>query len=125
MFEERGMPPYTPYEKRPLWITIACIFGIAVILISLYLIFIDPSTDVHAFVTHGVWRPIILAAINMISLISFIGIWRMKIWGLIMLIFIYLFGMIYSFSMEIGYYWGHIPGAIIIIICLFYAKKMT
>jgi len=126
MYDEPGTPPYyIPEEKRPFWVTLACVFGITVILISLYLIFIDPSTNVHAFITHGFWRPTILAVINLISLIAFIGIWRMKRWGLITLIATFAISIIYNFIMGIGYYWGYIPGAIIIIICLLYVKRMS
>lgn len=124
MYEESKTPVYTPEEKRPLLITLACVFGIAIILISLYLIFIDPSTDVHAFITHGFWRPIILAATNLAALAAFIGIWQMKRWGLILMIAIYIIGIIYNFVMNISNYWGYIPVAIIIIICLLYMKKM-
>jgi len=124
MYDEPGTPPYIPEEKRPFWVTFVCVFGITVILISLYLIFIDPSTNVHAFATHGILRPTILAIINLISLIAFIGIWRMKRWGLITLIATFAISIIYNFIMGIGYYWGYIPGVIIIIICLLYVKKM-
>ncbi|MGD9109128.1 MAG: hypothetical protein PVI75_08235 [Gammaproteobacteria bacterium] len=124
MYEESKTPIYTPEEKRPLLITLSCVFGVAIILVTLYLIFIDPSTNVHAFITHGFWRPIILAITNLAALAAFIGIWQMKRWGLILMIAMYIISIIYNFMMNIGNYWGYIPGAIIIIICLFYFKKM-
>jgi hypothetical protein len=124
MYDEPGTPPYIPEEKRPLLITLVCIFGIAIILISLYLVFVDPATDIHAFITHGFWRPINLAIINLAALIAFIGLWRMKRWGLILLIATYIISMLYNFFMGITFYWGYIPGALMIIICLMYIKKM-
>ncbi len=124
MYDEPGTPAYIPEEKRPLLITLVCIFGIAIILISIYLIFVDPATDIHVFITHGFWRPTILAIINIASLVAFIGLWRMKRWGLILLIATYVISMLYNFIMGIAFYWGYIPGAIMIIICILYIKKM-
>ena len=41
------------------------------------------------------------------------------------LIAIFAISVIYNFIMGIGYYWGYIPGAVIILICLLYIKKMS
>ena len=67
---------------------------------------------------------VLFAAVNLATLIAYIAIWHMRLSGLILLTGLYIFSIIYNFAMGIGNYWGYIPGAIIIIICLLYAKKM-
>ncbi len=65
----------TDTNSRPVAITVICIIGFIGILPSILLVFSPQATAI------GAWYPPFLAFSTIVGLISFIGLWMMKKWG--------------------------------------------
>jgi hypothetical protein len=68
--------PSQPANKRPVIITVICIIGFIGALLSIPILFTHFASDV------GAWYPPFLGLSSIVGIISFIGLWRMRLWGL-------------------------------------------
>lgn len=125
MLEEPTQPPYyTPKTKRPLLITLMCVIGFIVIIASTYFLLLDASIRYTAIASHGYLRLIITIFFSLITLFALIKIWRMQRSGFWIFVITLCVNIIYNLTLGIGYYVGYTPAIIMVIVCLFYYKKM-
>lgn len=112
------------YENiRPTLITLICVLGFIYVALGLILLIFVPGVTYELIRIHGKSFPIITAVINIFILIAFAGIWQMKYWGILLYGIMYVAGSIYGYYMGIEFWWGYIPGLIVILSCLFYLNR--
>lgn len=68
--------PSQPANKRPVIITVICIIGFIGALFSFPLVFSSYASAI------GPWYPPFLGLASIVGIIAFIGVWRMRLWGL-------------------------------------------
>jgi len=104
-------------EKRNILLTITCIVGILWSLMNFIFVFspfIKKISD---------WAPAIYGIIVAIQFISFIGVWHMKRWGVLLCIAAFTVKIIFSiFVNDISYVGIGLATAIIICLLFFYNK---
>ena len=84
--------------KRPVIITIACIFGIIGSLVAFIFVF---SPFVRKI---GDWAPAIYGLIIALKFISFIGVWHMKKWGVLLFFATFISDIVFALlAAEINY----------------------
>ncbi len=109
---------YTTY-KRPGILTALCIIGYIVVMGSLPSIF---SPDVRRL---GIWFPSVLGLLIALRFIAFVGIWHMKKWGVELLLYAFLGGLIITELAGITSYFVGIPAQIIALgVAFIYYRKM-
>ena len=64
-------------NKRPVIITVICVLGFIGSIFSIPLIFSEAARSI------GAWYPLSLAFSTLVGLVSMIGFWMMKKWGVI------------------------------------------
>ncbi len=117
-------------DPRPFPITIICILGFSFTLVTIASVFTIPIELHHLVVTFGESFPVAMFIISFLMIISFFGIWRMKLWGVILYGVTFAIDAIYlhmiGFHELPGYvFWGTIPDLIVVVVCLLYIKKMS
>lgn len=104
--------------KRPVLITVLCIIGLLWSLgsfVSVFSPFIKKISD---------WAPAVYGIMVALQFISFIGIWYMKRWGVLVFIISFFLKMIFSIQVDDVSYIATPLGAVLIILFLFYYKRM-
>ena len=109
--------------ERPLAITIFCIIGIGILVVSLLAI---PTVATLLTEKVGAWYAPFLIVSFLITLACFIGYWMMKRWG------VYLYTAIFAIGTAVSVFFGlpiSLPGLIVpvlvIILGFAYIKRMN
>ena len=100
--------PSRPANQRPVIITVICVIGIIGALLGLPIIFTGYASEV------GAWYPPFLGAACIVGLISFIGLWWMRLWSIYLYLAMFIINQI---VLIVTHYWA-IAGMIIPLIVL-------
>jgi hypothetical protein len=110
--------PSQPANKRPVIITVICVIGFIGALLTLPLIFSHLALDV------GNWYPPFLGLTAIVSIASFIGLWRMRLWGLGLYLAMFIIGQIVMLTMHIWSPLSPILPVIILMIGFSFRSRM-
>lgn len=105
-------------RKRPVALTVICIMGILWSLgnfISVFSPFIKKISD---------WAPAIYGIMVAVQFISFIGIWNMKRWGVLLYIAAFFSKLIFSIFVDDVSYVGIVLGITFTVFFLVFYKRM-
>ncbi|MBU0456204.1 MAG: hypothetical protein ABIH77_02290 [Pseudomonadota bacterium] len=111
-------------EPRPILITIVCVLEFIYIVIGSLLLIFHPPLLKELVRLHGAIFPIAVFLFNIGTLIALYGIWRMKYWGAMLYILLFLLSGLYLHALDTDLFRASLPGMIVIFICVFYARKM-
>ena len=104
--------------KRPVILTIICIVGILWSLLNFIFVFspfIKKISD---------WAPAVYGLIVALQFISFIGIWHMKRWGMMICISAFFTKIIFSIFVDDVSYVGLVLSAVFTVFFLIFYRKM-
>ena len=110
--------PSQPANKRPVIITVICVIGLIGALLTLPLIFSHLAADV------GAWYPPFLGLTAIVGIASFIGLWRMRLWGLYLYLAMFIVGQIVMMAMHIWSPLSPILPIIVLIIGFSFRSRM-
>lgn len=105
-------------SKRPVILTIICVVGILWSLMNFVFVFspfIKRISD---------WAPAIYGIIIALQFISFIGVWHMKRWGVMLCISAFFAKIIFSVFMDDISYVGIVLAATFTVFFLIFYKRM-
>jgi len=108
---------------RPTWITFICVLGFIYIVLGLILLLFVPSVTYEVIRIHGRVFPIVTVIIDILTLIAFIGVWQLRYWGVLLYGVMYVAGSIYGYFAGVEFWWGYLPGLVVILSCLYYLKR--
>lgn len=120
MYAYNNAPPPVPKEPstRPGIVSFICILGFIATGIGLLIgmsSLLDNSPE---------WqRPyMILGAV--VTLVGYIGVWNMKLWGLYILVLMFVVSLIVAYAMHLGFGFNLVGSALILLILGLQSKKM-
>jgi len=111
-------------EPRPVLITIICIVGFLLTLGEVIAILFIPQVSFELAMSYGTHHPLATLIIDGLTLISYIGIWQMRLWGLFLFGFIAVGIAVYGFFIDTQFWWSYGPAIVILLICIYYIKHM-
>jgi len=112
-------------EPRPAAITAICLLGFFASLIEIFVILFVPRATYYTILYYNKYHHYAVIIINLLLIISYIGLWRMKLWGFILFALSFACIMFYSYFIGQFAYGAILPGVIILIVCLLYFKNMS
>jgi hypothetical protein len=101
--------PSQPANKRPVIITVICIIGFIGALFTIPVIFTHFASDV------GAWYPPFLGLSAIVGIASFIGLWRMRLWGLYLYLVMFI---VAQFMLIITHLWSPLAPILPIIVLI-------
>src|SRR5687768_3471521 len=104
---------------RPVILTILCIVGILWSLMNFFFVFSPFIKKI------GDWAPAIYGIIVALQFISFIGIWHMKRWGVLLFISSFFAKTVFAIVVEDVSYVGITLSAVFIIFFLIFYRRMA
>lgn len=111
-------------NKRPVIITIVCVFGFIGVLLNFLGIIITKSRDL-LIQEYGVFFIFITALVSLLGLIGFVGYWLMRTWGVYVYMGMTVLSIGYGFFAGMPFSLGYVAPIVIIIIGFFYFKEMS
>lgn len=122
------MTPTKNLSKRPLIITFYCILNVIIAIPALFfiifLVIIFPDFVLEFSQTHGKIFFFNLLAISILLLVTTVGLWRMKKWGLYLYLLSMVIGILINIITKINYnIVGYITTTITLIIFFYNFKK--
>jgi hypothetical protein len=112
-------------EPRPILITIICIiFGLSCLTNLIALLFI-PQVVYELIKAYGVAHPTMTAIFNIVLIVSYWGIWRLKLWGVISFGIVVVALSIYGIFIGQQFWWNFFPGIVTLLSCAYYLKYMN
>ncbi|MBN1684992.1 MAG: hypothetical protein JW855_06160 [Gammaproteobacteria bacterium] len=114
-----------PEKTRPLLISVVCVLGFLFTALGIGVILFFPHSVEELVRLYGHHLPVWSVITNIFSLIAFIGIWRMKYWGIILYCFAYGAGAFHSHMTGYEILWAYIPGLIVIASSLLYLRRFS
>lgn len=119
----KNKPIFSVYqESRPTLITIICIVGFIFNLCSVFLVLFYPNFTHEISINMHPTLPASILIISIATLISYTGVWKMRLWGFILYVVTLICALIYAFMIEHHFWWGYSFSFITVLIFLFYAK---
>jgi hypothetical protein len=116
---------FTTYEEpRPVLVTLICFIGIALVLAEILSVIFSRSHSFALIIAYGRSYPIATIIIDLLTLIAYIGIWKMRLWGVLLFGITSVILAVYGFTINVEYWWSYLPAIIILIICIFHLKRM-
>jgi hypothetical protein len=116
---------FTTYDDpRPALITVVCLIGFAITFAELLAIFFASSQSFELVLTYGKSFPIVTVIVDIVTLIAYVGIWRMRMWGVLLFGITAVAVAIYGFTIGVEYWWNYAPALIILLICVLHLKRM-
>lgn len=116
----------TPLEKeRPVLISAMCLLGFFHTLFAIAVILFAPQSVEKLVAIYGHHLPMWSVVINIFSLIAFVGIWRMRYWGMILYIVAYIAGAFHAHMTGYELLWAYLPGFLVIVISLIYLRRFV
>jgi hypothetical protein len=104
--------------KRPVILTIVCIVGILWSLVNFIYVFSPFIKKI------GDWTPAIYGIIVAVQFISFIGVWNMKRWGVMLCISAFFAKIIFSISVDDKSYIGMGLSLVFTVFFLIFYRRM-
>lgn len=105
--------------KRPLLLTILCWSGIVWSLLNFVLVFSPVIKKI------GIWAPAIYGLVVALQFISFIGVFHMKRWGVLLFVTSFFAKLLFTISNNDVSYYGIGAAVIFTIILLVFYPKMS
>lgn len=115
----------TPKQTRPFPITFICWIGFFLTTLFLLLPLISAEARHTLIVSYGLEYFIIFLVAHIAFLLSFVGIWNMRYWGLLLYTATFIFVAVYHYTLKIHSPITYIPGAIVVLVCVFYQKRLS
>jgi hypothetical protein len=110
--------PSQPANKRPVIITVVCIIGCLGALLSFPLLF------THFASGEGAWYPPFLGLSAIVGIISFIGLWRMRVWGLYLYLVVFVVAQVVLIATHLWSPLAPILPIIVLIIGFSFRSRM-
>ena len=110
--------PSQPTNKRPVIITVICIIGFIGALFSIPIVFTSFASNV------GAWYPPFLGLSAIVGIASFIGLWRMRSWGLYLYLVMFVVAQVVMIAMHIWSPLAPILPIIVLIIGFSFRHRM-
>jgi hypothetical protein len=109
----------TPTAQRPVAITVICILGFIGAALSIPLIFSNAASNIAS------WYPPFLGLSAVVGLISMIGLWKMKKWGVLLYAAMGVVVQVVLFSTHLWTPFSLLFPVIIVAIGFAYLSKMS
>ena len=110
--------PSQPANKRPVIITVICIIGFIGALFAIPLIFSSFAANV------GAWYPPFLGLTTIVGIASFVGLWRMRSWGLYLYLAMFIIGQVVMMAMHVWSPFSTLLPIIVLVIGFCYRSRM-
>jgi len=113
-----------PTTNRPVLLTFICILGWVYIAIGLFTFLMMPATKTELIKTYGETYPYVTIITDVIVFIGLIGIFKMRIWGIFLVGFMFIIDVTYTYIHATASVWEYLPFIIIILSSLLYLRRM-
>ena len=110
--------PSQPTSKRPVIITVICIIGFIGALFTIPIVFTSFASAV------GAWYPPFLGLSAIVGIASFIGLWRMRLWGLYLYLVMFLVAQVVMIATHVWSPLAPILPIIVLIIGFSFRHRM-
>jgi hypothetical protein len=107
-----------PANKRPVIITVICIIGLIGALFTIPLLFTSYASAI------GSWYPPFVGLSALVGIISFIGLWRMRLWALYLYLAMFVVTEIIMMVMHIWSPTAPILPIVVLVIGFCYRSRM-
>ena len=111
--------PSQPANKRPVIVTVICIIGFIGALFTIPLLFSSVASQI------GAWYPPYLGISALVGIISFVGFWLMRLWGLYLYTSMFILNQIVLIVMHVWSPIAIILPLVILVIGFCFRSRMS
>ncbi|MBV8211639.1 MAG: hypothetical protein JOZ08_00260 [Verrucomicrobia bacterium] len=110
--------PSQPTNKRPVIITVICVIGFIGALFTIPILFSHFASDI------GAWYPPFVGLSAIVGIVSFIGLWRMRLWGLYLYLVMFVIAQAVMIATHIWSPFAPILPIIVLIVAFSFRSRM-